>query len=569
MAQPAPSNSFNGLPFELYHDIIKYLDKDSAKSLRLACPTPRFIATTGTTLFTTLVLRLGNHRHSRTRLNNLRSCLLTENNEVDLNASRILKHVRTLVVDTRYPVVVTDEMISTRPEWRARSYSRDLADCAGVVPSDEIELFLDLLTKVFSGIWGRLKSLRWQTSDYLPIPRYNQISQLFFSPTVLIQKKYEFTVSHIFSAPYTLTEFLQPLSSCDRLEIIGKGTKSYDGAIDAGDTAAIAKLVSRCPRLKSFNYTYETWVDDICLDILWGAINNIETLEELKFHTSESMTGSLTPDLSKLKRLRGLSFDCSEQFYQLEGSPVDDLFESLVATGIDKITKISVGTYMPSIQKLLLQQKAITDLKVHIASKWDILKIFALVIPAVAGTLQSFRLTGCIEGRPWGWSESESDLRALLNCKKLVEVEIPFIERDFSQSGEKTVINSLPEVINDFVRNCPELIRIHTGNIAADFNVASSLVKVLKQFRSMDEMFKGRDIEIVLRQHTGGEWGTSRSKTRFPRMGNEEDMVGDFDYYVYRWKLKEVVADDGEEKVYKFERLVDKCWLRNECWEDD
>ncbi|KAF3155419.1 hypothetical protein EYR41_001071 [Orbilia oligospora] len=568
--------SFNKLPFELHHNIVQYLDNDSAKSLRLAYPTPKIIATTGATVFKTLVLRLGNHKNSRTKLDNLRSCLLTENNEIDLSTDGTLTHVRTLVVDTRYPFVVTDEFTWTRSKWRTSGHlnmpsnSRCLADCAEIVPDEELNSFLDLFTKVLSTISGRLKSLRWQTSDLLPFPVYDQIAKLLFSPMVLIQKKYEFTVSHTFATPYALTQYLKPLSSCDRLEIIGASTKSTEEEIDRIDMAAVAELISRCHGLNSFNYTYQTWVDADCFDILWGAINNLETLEELQLHTSENMIGSVKPNLSRLKRLKKISFDCSEYLlYILDGHPVYAVFDSLVTTGIDGITKLSVGVYSDNIQKLLLQQKAITDLNLHISSKADILRIFALIIPAVAGTLRCFRISGVVEGQPWGWSDKRTDGRGLLKCKKLQEIEFPFIERNFLLTGEGTVINSLPTLINDFVRSCPELIRIHTGSIAADYNVASSLINVLTDFRSMDEIFKGRDIEIMLRQHTEGEWGSSRCRTRFPRSGNEEDLVGVFDYYIHRWRLREETADDGEEKVYRFERIEDKCWMRNECWEDD
>ncbi|KAK6351406.1 hypothetical protein TWF718_004566 [Orbilia javanica] len=251
----ARSCSLDELPVELHHHIVSYLDKDSAKSLRLAYATPKIIAATGVVLFETLVLRLGNHRSSRTILNNLRSCLLTLNDEVDLDTNRILPHVRTLVVDTRYPFVVTDELISTRTEWRMPNSGFSLSECAENVPSEEVASFLDLFEKVFSTTWGRLKVLKWQTSEFPPILAHNQIAELLLSPAILTRKKYEFTISHNFSTPSTLTQYLQNLSSCDRLEVIGQYTKNEE--IDDENMNAVAQLIRRCDKLKSLHYCFE------------------------------------------------------------------------------------------------------------------------------------------------------------------------------------------------------------------------------------------------------------------------------------------------------------------------
>ncbi|KAK6503339.1 hypothetical protein TWF481_008362 [Arthrobotrys musiformis] len=562
MTQPS---SFENLPSELHDEIIKYLDNDSAKSLRLAYPTPQILTTTSDTIFETLVLRLGNHRNSRNRLDNLRSCLLEENGQVELSTNGILRHVRTLVVDTRYPFVVTDQLISTRRVWRFPDEDVDLLGpgAHGVYPPDEeVALFLDLLKKVFYAISSPLKSLRWQTSHLLKSEVHEEIAELFCSSTVLGPRNYEFTVSFSSNVPHLLIPYLRPLSGCDHLYIVEKYGGGYEMELD--DMVAVVELIRRCPKLKGFTCNYENWIHEDCLDALWTAINGIETLEELKFQTGEDVSGPVRPNL-RSKRLKGVNLDWIDLGYLPEMSQVPDFCEPLVDSGATGLTKLAFNTYLPVVQKLILQQTAVTDLTIRVMDKWDAIRLFSIVVPAIKQTLRRFRLTGSLGNHSWGSPTNYGT--TLLDCKKLQEIEVPFIQRDFTKSGEDTVISGLPSLVNDFVRNCPELFRIYTGNIAGDFCVAYSLIGVLKKFESRDGIFKGRDLEILLKQHAEGEWGTLRTKTRFPRVGDEEDMVGVFDYYIHRWRLRE--EEVSGDRVYRFQRLEDKCWMRNECWDDD
>ncbi|KAK6536809.1 hypothetical protein TWF281_001020 [Arthrobotrys megalospora] len=556
------------LPFELYGDIIQYLDKESTKSLRLAYPSPKILATTSLSLFETLVLRLGNHRNSRSILERLRSCLLTTN-DGDLSTNVILANVRTLVVDTRYPFEVTDEFISTRPKWRGSDGDITLVDFANDVPDEEIASFLDLLKRVFSAVSGRLRSLKWQTSDFLVLETYNEIAKLLCPPAT--QGKYELTISHTFSQPWVLTEYLQPLSNCHRLEIVGQYIQK-DTDVESADMAAVTDLIQRSNQLKSLSFACEAWMEDGAVDILWEAINRISTLEELKIQASECCAiGSVKPSLSS-KRLKYLSLIFFDYDFSAIGyDPVKTFWPPSTDTGSgghQGLTKLAIGVYPISTKKLVLQQQGLTDLRLHVRTKEDALEVWGIIVPAVAKTLRRFKLTGCTGGQPWGWSQTASYARALLKCKNLEEVEVPFIERDWRLSDDKSVINSLPTLIHEFVQNCPKLFRIYTGDIVADYNVSCSLLNVLKGFKSTDGCFRGRGVEVVLRRYTPGEWAGSRSKTRFPRSGDGEDMVGVFDYYIHRWRLKEVY-NGRTDKTYIFQRAEDDCWLRNECWEDD
>ncbi|KAK6351405.1 hypothetical protein TWF718_004565 [Orbilia javanica] len=194
-------------------------------------------------------------------------------------------------------------------------------------------------------------------------------------------------------------------------------------------------------------------------------------------------------------------------------------------------------------------------------SKRDLLGIWAVVIPAVVKTLRRFQLTGSTGSLPWDWNgPGECGVRVLLGCKKLEEIELPFTERSFVKNTE-TIENSLPIIINEFVRNCPKLYRIYTGSVAANFYVASSVLNTLKHFQSTDGVFKGRDVEVMLKQYASG------SKTALPPLGDDEDMVGVFDYHVYRWRLKEKMING--QGIYGFERMRDRCWMRNDFWDDD
>ncbi|KAK6361358.1 hypothetical protein TWF730_005092 [Orbilia blumenaviensis] len=554
--------SFNKLPFELQSDITGYLDKDAAKSLRLACPTPKVLAITGPIVFETLVVRLGNHRDSQAILDNLRHCLLNANNNIDFESNGILKYVRRLVVDTRYPFVVDDDFIATRPEWHAKQV--DKADDYATVVSDEyIDSFMEVLKLIFSTISGRLKSLKWQTSDFPNFDLHGKLAQLLCIPAT--EREYELTVSCSFGYTCTLLQYLEPISGCDHFQIAGHHIASCVDW-DSTNIIGLTTLLQRCKRLKSFYFISEVWIDDEALDVLWKEINEVEMLEEVKVQTRETIMGSVEPNI-KPGRLKALSLGCSEDLiYHLALDPCAGFYDNLTAAGIRGITKITTLKHTPSFERLVLQQHAITDLTLHMKSLEDFLSIWGIIVPAVSKTLRRFRLTGRFGERSSEWSQTTSPPSALLKCKSLEEVEVPFIERDFRGPGP-SVINGLPNLIRDFVRHCPKLTTIYTGDIGADHNVLYSLLNELRDFKSIDQIFRCRDLQIVLKRDAISEWGRVRSKTRVPRVGGEEDMVGVFDYYIHRWRLVEMAED--EEKVYKFQRMVDKCWMLNECWEDD
>ncbi|KAK6358169.1 hypothetical protein TWF730_007522 [Orbilia blumenaviensis] len=564
------SNPLAALPYELIREISSNLDKASLKSLRLAYPKPKLCAATAGLLFQTIELRLGTLAWSVAGANSRLSYLdnLTRTNKWVLDNP--LATCRKLLIDTRYPWVVTPEGCIG-----ASQISRDIVPYDAwieqrrvldnfmiLVPESQRNEFLELVTKVLAVVKD-LRIVEWRTTSSLPIQLHRGISSLLCTP--IETRGFALDIAVSVSTFPEKCEYLDALSNAQYMAIKVFGSGSHRGDHHGLEEMREAgEVVNRCPDIKGFEFYSQAPVFAYSTsDALRNALRDLDGLEVFKVDSNLGFTHEM--DWTSLK-------DVKDLWISVEGSvthkeDLEELFGGLKEVGT-RLNKLSVETYIQPTHTYLVQHcSPLTELEIWgywsggsldlVSAFWD------EVIPRHAPTLKKLSVQNHAQSASnnWNWlNKAENKAKASLpKCKALEELTIGFCE------GDLTSTSWITEMVEDLVPACPRLSEIHMTFELGDptrlgQDIKSTLAS-LDAWSSTKECFNGRPLKLSYED-------ISKGVVSFPKK-NEVGIVPPLWYEALgqSWKLVREACRTSDETagkmIYRFERL-DDVYLSNE-----
>ncbi|KAK6359083.1 hypothetical protein TWF696_000251 [Orbilia brochopaga] len=528
------------LPFELFGEVAANLDKASIKALRLACPTPKVSAATRPLLFRSIALRLGTLDWTLNWARSRFACLDALQDEAALQWS-IFSECRKLVIDTRYPFVVTaDKAIDRRDEvdkLGIQAFEDELIDPLRVsIPEIEQEAFLSLLRRVHSAATG-LHTVEWRTTDDAPLEMHNDICDLLFPPAAA--QRYTLDVA-ITVTPSEGTPYLEKLANINFLaiKIAARRRSEFNPSAEFQNTGDVVK---RCPDLRGFEFyskaavfTYET------SEPLRAPLNRISgsKLEIFKADSNLGFTHAL--NWNKLRNVKELwiSGDSSITYIQ----DLSELFHGFNEVGAS-LDRLSVENYNEPIHRYLLDSRStLSDLELW--GFWKSEKLgedfWEQIIPRHAPTLRRLKIYNLSNPRIWSWLDWEANYakKNLRKCTQLEDLTIAFCD------GHKCY---LLELVENLLPACP---RLHTISLVYNLYTPKGGIQAtnqaLKAWTSTNSsIFDGRALTLRYDDPYKG-------CMCFPRRTPEDEIPELwFDRLVQTWRL---ARNDG---VYRFDRQND------------
>ncbi|KAK6348103.1 hypothetical protein TWF718_005918 [Orbilia javanica] len=568
MIQPG-LNPLAALPYELIREISVNLDKASLKSLRLAYPQPKLRAATANLLFQTIELRLGTLEWSfagaKSRLSYLNSLSAADKQSPD----HPLAVCRKLLIDTRYPWVVTPEGCIKANEishdraphnaWFERR--RILEDFMVLIPERQRADFVELVGGVLATV-KNLRTVEWRTTSNLPIQAHQGISSLLCKP--IDTRRFALDVAIAVSTFPDKCEYLDALSNVQyvAIKVVGSGPHRGDHH-GLEEMREAGEVIKRCPDIKGFEFYSQAPVFAYATsDALRGALRDLDGLEVFKVDSNLGFTHGM--DWTSLKDLKDL-------WISVEGSvthneDLEELYDGLKGVGT-RLNKLSVESYIRPTHNYLLQHcSPLTELEIW--GYWygvsqDLVNAFwDEVIPRHALTLRKLKVQNyASENKGWSWlNTSDNKAKAMLpKCKNLEQLTIGFCE------GTVTSTSWVTEMVEDLVPVCPRLADINMSFELGDSDLLSrrveSTLNSLGAWKSTSRAFDGRSLRI-------NHEDISRGVICFPRQmkpGTIPPLW--YEGLLQSWELSRRVqrAGDGAagQTLYTFERL-DDVYLSNE-----
>ncbi|KAK6501444.1 hypothetical protein TWF481_009282 [Arthrobotrys musiformis] len=567
---PPRANPFEALPYELIREISVYLDKASLKSLRLAYPQPKLRAATAKLLFQTVELRIGTLEWSsagaKSRLSYLNNLTAADKESPD----HPLAICRKILIDTRYPWVVTREACiraNEVPKGRAPHAiwieQRKMFDKLMVpIPDEERTEFVELVGGVLATVGKNLRIVEWRTTSSVPIQVHEGIASLLCKP--IDSRGFILDVAISVSTFPDTCEYLDALSNAQyvAIKVIGSGPHRGDHH-GLEEMREAGEVVDRCPGIKGFEFYSQAPVFAYATsDDLRDSLRNLG-LEVFKVDSNLGFTHEM--DWTSLKGVKDL-------WISIEGSvthneDLEELYGGLKSVGT-RLDKLSVESYIRPTHNYLLQHcTPLTELEIWgywygvnqdlVHAFWD------EVIPKHAPTLRKLKVQNHSqsENKSWSWlDKSDNKAKASLpKCKQLEELTIGFCE------GALTSTSWITEMVEDLVPACPRLADIHMTFELGDSTLVAQHVKStlasLDAWSSTGEVFNGRSLRI-------SHEDISKGVVCFPKQ-SKPDFVPPLWYesLLQSWELSRVVSRVGDEATgctaYKFERM-DDIYLSNE-----
>ncbi|KAF3289458.1 hypothetical protein TWF970_003236 [Orbilia oligospora] len=567
---PTELNPLAALPYELIREICLNLDKTSLKSLRLAYPQPKLRAATAKLLFQTIELRLGTLEWSfagaKSRLSHLDGLSFSSNESFD----HPLALCKKLLIDTRYPWVVTPEgciKANQVPHDRVPhdawlEQRRMFDDLMVLIPEKQRTEFVDLVGGVLAAT-RNLRTVEWRTTSSLPIQIHQGISSLLCKP--IDTRGFLLDVAISVSTFSDKCEYLDALSNVQyvAIKVVGSGPHRGDHH-GLEEMREAGEVVKRCPDIKGFEFYSQAPVFAYATsDALRDALRDLDGLEVFKVDSNLGFTHEM--DWTSLK-------DVKDLWISVEGSvthneDLEELYDGLKTVGT-RLNKLSVESYIRPTHNYLLQHcSPLTELEIWgywyginqdlVHAFWD------EIIPRHAPTLRKLKVQNHAqsENKSWSWlNKSDNKAKASLpKCKDLEELTIGFCE------GTLTSTSWVTEMVEDLVPACPRLFDIHMTFELGDSNLLAQHVKStltsLDAWSSTSEIFNGRSLRL-------SHEDISKGVVCFPKQ-SKPDAIPPLWYesLLQSWELSRAIsqAEDGtaDQTVYRFERL-DDLYLSNE-----
>ncbi|RVD85524.1 uncharacterized protein DFL_003845 [Arthrobotrys flagrans] len=567
---PPELNPLAALPYELIREISLNLDKASLKALRLAYPRPKLRAVTAKLLFQTIELRLGTLEWSFAGAKS-RLSYLDNLPTVDIESTgHPLTACKKLLIDTRYPWVVTPEgCIRANQVPRDRiphdawlEQRRTFDDLMVLIPEGQRTEFLELVSGVLAAA-ENLRIVEWRTTSSLPIQVHQGISSLLCKP--IDNRGFTLDVAISVSTFPDKCEYLDALSNAQymAIKVVGSGPHRGDHH-GLEEMREAGEVVKRCPDIKGFEFYSQAPVFAYATsDALRDALRDLDGLEVFKVDSNLGFTHQM--DWTSLK-------DVKDLWISVEGSvthneDLEELYNGLKTVGT-RLDRLSVETYIRPTHSYLLQHcNPLTELEIWgywyginqnlVHPFWD------EVIPRHAPTLKKLKVQNHaqFENNSWSWlKKSDNKAKAALpKCKELEELTIGFCE------GTITSTSWVTEMVEDLVPACPRLADIHMTFELGDSDllakhVESTLVS-LDAWESTNKVFNGRSLRL-------SHEDISKGVVCFPKQSKPGTIPPLwYESLLQSWELSRGVskADDetAGQTVYRFERL-DDVYLSNE-----
>ncbi|KAK6532571.1 hypothetical protein TWF281_006755 [Arthrobotrys megalospora] len=569
---PPASNPLAALPYELIREISINLDKASLKSLRLAYPQPKLCAATAKLLFQTIELRLGTLEWSlsgaKSRLLYLESLARANKGSSD----HPLAACKKLLIDTRYPWVVTPEgriKASELPQdpygvpyqvWLDRR--KVLDDLMVLIPERQRMEFFELVSGLLAVVKG-LRTVEWRTTSSLPIQLHQGISSLLCKP--IEDRGFVLDVAIAVSTFTDKCEYLDALSDAQymAIKVVGSGPHRADHN-GLEEMREAGEVVKRCPDIKGFEFYSQAPVFAYATsDALRNSLRDLDGLEVFKVDSNLGFTHEM--DWTSLKDLKDL-------WVSVEGSvthneDLEELYDGLKNVGT-RLNKLSVESYIGPTHNYLLQHcNLLTELEIW--GYWygvnqDLVNAFwDEVIPRHAPTLKILKVQNRAqsESRVWSWlNKSDNKAKASLpKCKALEVLAIGFCE------GTLTSTSWVTEMVEELVPACPRLADINMtfelGDSALVAQHVKSTLTNLTFWSSMSSCFNGRSLRLSYED-------ISKGMVCFPKKAAPGAVPPLwYESLLQSWELVREISQSDDETagnmVYRFNRL-DDVYLSNE-----
>ncbi|KAF3906960.1 hypothetical protein AA313_de0209946 [Arthrobotrys entomopaga] len=573
-------NLFAKLPIELLHEICLDLDIASLKSLKLASTDLKTHAAANTILFETLTLRLGTLEWSRvgaeSRLPYI-NYLTTANghDKLDSNAIAPLSEcmdlgffpfVKTLVIDTRFPFVVTSEKCFERHQAiegfdsYILEYEDNVAPYEELITQSEQAALLKILGKVLA-FSKNLHVVRWRGSDSIPLDIHREMCLILCSP--LQERRFELDISFTIRTDKmdkTYYQYLTAISCAQHLSLMICKTdidSCRESILTPEDLHELATLVERTQSLKTFEFFNENLVFSAYIDIdpLLKVMDGGEIGEALaKFETLEAIAGNINIgisnrfDLTKTRKLKriGSTYKYGGCYFFHGNSP--GLYDSLHAAGIILDT-FSVGTYCGAKAYLLKHEPVLTDLELGFIREPpdtnDGLEIWGEIVPRFAKTLKHLKV--------WSWFTYEhapeliwlpggTAQTALRECRRLEDLAICSVFADECFTTE---------MLEDVLTFCPKLgrIEIKISMEDSEMNLESTFDKIAG-WESDNTSFAGKSILLTYKDREGMNCLPKKlAEGYIPPLW--------YDYLLQSYRLEEHQDPDSDRTTFRLERQND------------
>ncbi|EPS45722.1 hypothetical protein H072_206 [Dactylellina haptotyla CBS 200.50] len=578
------------LPYELLRQVCGYLDRNSLKSLRLACPDPKTAAVTSEILFETLVIRLGTPEWSNcgasTRLAHVygqakSSLAFSERWEKTGDTTELVvaprvvrqrvakigfwKNVRTLIVDTRYPYVSTPETCGMRRgrEPGASSIVRNGAITSSYskpleqpIPATEEMALVRLLRRILGEAKG-INRIQWKTTTKVPLELHRDLCSLFCDS--LDHDIYKVDVAlTLFYGEYIMASYLEFLQNLGGFVIRIIAEKRQPSKRECH---LISDVVARSPRLTELE--------------LYGAYH-LSDLTTLDSQWQEALSS-----VRKLRRICAspiiVSWVCNHGWKHLgeledivvNWTPnrwIDYRLPSMFsARGPNKKTSNRTVQRVPctngailgnfsdtTLQYLTLNARTLTSIDIN-QSSWTpshlIASFWKELIPRVAKTLRILIVLGYDESWSWSYCQDEPfcDARlAIRQCRKLEDITMNLSAQNTSVIDFATDLLLYCENIK--VMNL-EFCSLLSGKKARLRNAFDKL----DWWRSSKVAFGNKGLTVVCKDYSGLLVSAYDDK---PESYEPAKQSAWFDYILVRWELTSSVEKSGRE--YYFERYASR-----------
>ncbi|EPS35546.1 hypothetical protein H072_11109 [Dactylellina haptotyla CBS 200.50] len=551
------------LPFEILSEISARLDKKSLKSFRLACVDPAVSAATGAPLFDTVALRLGTLDWSLGRAKSQPLDL------IDLNCANAVK---ILVIDTRHPYVVHEELCDKRYrrfmdknyEFRNQMDPSDERIYESKIPEWEFEAFLELVES-FVEAAENLQTIHWRTSREVTEEFHTQMASLLCGWAAVTGCRLGITLSlrESRSMATGVELYLQNLSNLHHFYIESSNGEEDGIYFPKGFDRVLIDVITRSPNLKSFGLDYSLyWLTDERHGYqLHGALDTFSGMEQraneypfeslkLKAHWN-IIEGTNWGAMRNLKSLNS-KWCIGNGFREndLTHSHLDKVYASGHMSRLDRfVTNVYTLSTHRFLQRpdLSLTELRLTLNNIDIENSRLAKQFWQEAFPKCALTLLRFKvhnvprpIPGVIIGNitsmhAWNWlDERDNDAKiALRYGSKIQELSIAFCR------GTDSFIT---ELIEDLVYEGSSLRVLNmVFEIGKDLGERLDVTEAkLESWRSTDEVFHGRSFVIRYKRRLVEKRSIAwvRKWRQFPARAAEgfEPLVW-FDYILQSWKL--------------------------------
>ncbi|KAK6335367.1 hypothetical protein TWF696_002146 [Orbilia brochopaga] len=550
-------------PFELVREVALYLDRPSLKALRLAFVDKVISTVTAHILFDTIAFRLGVENSDfvawKKRLSTAQSLMCMERNpRVDPSPdgsefqSFFWDHTRTLVLDTRYPILVSDKIreideLSWDGDFITRTGKNDQPGVS-FMGMKAVEMYYRFLRRVLQTA-NHLCTIRWLTSSELPSKLHAMVAKLLCAEVK--PRKISLEVTMILKNSSRLRFYSDELSNLTRLSVRFMDHSGMD-VMRLRDSDCLASIIGRSKGLDHFMLDLQK-----CRGMIgwWAPISKalkaVEKLQSFEFYSRITPTPILAPEMVKrLKRLvlnkQGGSFPVPEEIWselQLE----------------------SFGTcaYSPLVQRMLTSSgQNLKELEIWGLERGPFIDNLAVdfwtkVVGKHSSTLK--RLAVHVDeldfDSDWCWAEEgwNPAFWAIARCRQLEELKLGMLPTE-----------RLSDLVETVVEPCPNLRLITFDYIGYQIvRPAQEMYTELCLFMSERPVYKNRELDLVFENRVGP--GSISSKDWDQRLCRNF-ILPDFpdpyappkwhDTLFKIWRLSEMDSRTGtKEKLFVFDRL--------------